>query len=127
MVSAKKKPEQQVIYELVRHDAGYPDSHKPLHAREDNCHGCAEFKFRRGRNHRAGKSVGVAIRGESPDEPSGNCKSCGTPAYAAMSGTATAWAWNFDVDRAHWAVEERAKTHPSTLCPRCRPKAEAGA
>lgn len=118
------EPTQEVIRETVTHD-GYPHSHEPLHKRNEVCGGCDDYRSRRGRNHRAGKSIGVSIRGRKPDEPSGGCKACKTPVYAAQSGEAPAWAWNFDVDRAQWALEPRPAKSPRSLCPRCRPKADA--
>lgn len=117
--------EQQVIRVPVKHD-GYPDSCEPPHrARGDDwCAGCDGMRKRRARNHRAGKYVGVSVRGSAPQEQSGSCSACKAPCFAAEAGTVKAWAWNFDVDRAQWGIEPRDRNyaHPKGLCPRCRPK-----
>lgn len=114
------KPTQGVIRTPVPHD-GYPESHDPPHSKHD-CSGCDEFTARRLRNHRAGKSIGVAVRGREPQEPSAQCAACGASCFAAQVGVVKSWAWNHNVDRAHWAVEPRGRAaHPRTLCPRCRP------
>lgn len=113
---------QTVIQTPVEHD-GYPKSHEPPCATRGSCDGCNEMRSRRQRNFRAGKVVGVFVRGSSAQQPSGTCAGCKAPAYAGAAGTALIWAWNHNVDRASWAVEPRGKNiaHPKSLCPRCRP------
>lgn len=118
------KSTQEVIKQPVKHESAgysYPDSHDPVCDR-GFCNGCDEMISRRARNHRAGKSVGVAVRGATPDQPVRGCSVCKAPVYAGMTETqqVPVWAWNMNIDRASWALEAREGVAAPPLCPSCR-------
>lgn len=115
MNAQKKKKVEQV---LVPH-GDFPSCHEPLCKATEDCFGCAEYRWRRNRNTRAGRVVGVEARLEAQ----GACHSCKVPVFRGWGELSPCWAWNQDIDRAQWSVEEARTEVPPMLCPRCRAKA----
>lgn len=116
-----KRAQQEVIHETRHHD-GYPDSHEPIHRGKDCCPGCDERRDRMSRNRSAARLVGIEL---GKDEKAGACKVCEAPVYAAKmpESQIPIWAWNKDVDRQRWGVEQREGHRVPTFCPSCRPSA----